>query len=82
MKVEFKNGRYVDKNGDICWYKEGLFYRENGPTIERDDGSKEWFLNGIEYTEEQFNQWLAKKELNERLHQTLEEKPSLKKPKI
>ena len=78
MKVEFKNGRYVDKNGDICWYKEGLFYRENGPTIERDDGSKEWFLNGIEYTEEEYKKY----QLNKKLNQTLEEKQSEKKVKI
>ena len=64
------------------WWLNGQQHREDGPAVEYANGDMEWYLKGIEYTEEQFNQWLAKKELNERLHQTLEEKPSLKKPKI
>ena len=128
MKEEVKNGRYVDKYGNIEWYLEGKRHREDGPAIEYangnkewylndklhredgpavedasgykewwlngkehredgpalewPDGTKEWWLNGVEYTEEEFNQWLEKKNLNKRLHQTLEEKPSVKKVKI
>ena len=128
MKEEVKNGRYKDKYGTVCWYKDGELHREDGPAIEwahgdktwwlngqrhrldgpaveyangdkawflngqrhrldgpaleRSDGDKYWYLNDIEYTEEEFNQWLEKKKLNERLNQTLEEKPSVKKVKI
>jgi hypothetical protein len=39
-------------------------------------------LNDIQYTEEEFNQWRSKKQLNEKLHSTLEEKPSNKRGKI
>ena len=31
------------------WYLNGLLHRENGPAVERSDGSKDWFLNGKEH---------------------------------
>ena len=100
-----ENGRYVDEDGTVCWYKDdklhreggpavewsdgskywclnGKRHREDGPAIERASGTKEWWLNDIQKTEEEFNQWLEKKLLNERLQQTLEEKPQGKKVKI
>ena len=36
------------------WFKNQL-HREDGPAIEFEDGTKAWFLNGVEYTEEEFN---------------------------
>jgi len=78
---EFKDGRNID-GGSEFWFKDGKPHREDGPAIEWTDGSKFWYVNGNELTEEEFNQWLEKKQLNERLHQELEEKPVVRKPKI
>lgn len=43
--MEYKR---VNTNGDQLWYKDAnrtILHREDGPTIERADGTKEWFLN-------------------------------------
>jgi hypothetical protein len=87
MTEEVRDGRFVNESGDICWYKNGLLHREDGPAIDWPSGpgvgwSKRWFLNGVELSEEQFNQWLEKRRLNEKLQSTLEEKPAIKKGKI
>jgi len=34
----------VKKNS---WYEHNRLHRKNGPAIDRSDGSKEWFLNGL-----------------------------------
>ena len=37
----------IDKNGDKYWkLPNGDYHRENGPAIERINGSKFWFYNG------------------------------------
>ena len=59
-----------------------MLHREDGPAVEFTDGGKYWWLNDVELTEEEFNQWLSKKELNERLTEQLEVKPTGKKVKI
>ena len=69
-------------NGTKGWWVKGKKHREDGPAIEWWNGSKHWYVNGVQHTEEEYNKWLAKKQLNEILHQTLEEKPSVKKVKI
>jgi len=38
------------------WFnKNGKKHREDGPAIEWNDGYKRWFIDGKEYTEEEFN---------------------------
>lgn len=78
---EVKNGKY-EENGVITYYKNGLLHCEDGPAEEWNEGYMYWYLNGVEYTEEEFNQWLIKKELNEKLQSTLKLKPKEKKKKI
>jgi hypothetical protein len=39
-----KNGR-IKEGTDIRWYLNARLHREDGPAIERADGSKEWYLN-------------------------------------
>ena len=34
------------KNGDIYWYINDRFHREDGPAIEYANGNKSWYLNG------------------------------------
>jgi hypothetical protein len=40
----------------VAWYLNGKLHRTDGPAIEHSDGDKEWYLNGIELTEEEFNE--------------------------
>ncbi len=34
------------------WYLNGLLHREDGPAIERRNGTKHWYLNGIRHRED------------------------------
>ena len=45
----------VYDNGDKHWGLNGKLHREDGPAIERADGSKSWYLNDEELTEAEFN---------------------------
>ena len=44
----------VNENGTF-WRLNGNLHREDGPAIEYANGTKYWWLNGKEYTEEEFN---------------------------
>ena len=60
MKITKK----VDEYGNICYYNEqGQLYREDGPAVEYADGTKVWYLNGEEYSEQEFNNLILKKRL-------------------
>ena len=43
---------------------KGKLHRVNGPAIEYDDGSKYWYLNGKELTEEEFNRTIKFSSIN------------------
>ena len=45
-------------NGDREWWRTGKLHRTDGPAIEGIDGHREWWLNGVEYTEREFEQEL------------------------
>ena len=45
--------------GDKYWYKHGKLHRLDGPAIENGSGYKEWRIEGIPYTEEEFNEKIA-----------------------
>tara|TARA_R110002126_G_scaffold60959_4_gene158118 strand:- start:64 stop:306 length:243 start_codon:yes stop_codon:yes gene_type:complete len=49
----------VYEGGTKYWLLCGQRHREDGPTIEYPDGRKEWWLNGVEYSEEDFNEKMA-----------------------
>ncbi len=36
------------------WYLDGKLHREDGPAREYSDGTKEWWLHGIEYSKQGF----------------------------
>lgn len=77
----------IHVDGDTRWYINGKKHREDGPAIERGKISKSnranrWFLEDIEYTEEEFNIFLEKKKLNESLNIVLSYKPIRFKTKI
>ena len=48
-------------NGNKWWCKHGHFHREDGPAIEWVSGYKEYYLDNIQYSEEEY--WEKIKEL-------------------
>lgn len=75
-----KNGKYEQFN-ETTWYENNRLHREDGPAVEWSDGYKEWWIHGVEYTEEKFNLWRQNKLLNEFLLKELplkSSKPQLK----
>jgi len=36
------------------WYLNGKYHREDGPAVEYSTGHKEWWINGIEMSEQEF----------------------------
>lgn len=70
------------ESGGVEWWFKGKLHRENGPAITLSNGNQYWYLFGNQYTEEEFNQWKIKKELNEKLNSTLTPKSIIEKRKI
>ena len=52
-------------DGSYYWYKTGTLHREDGPAVEHLDGIKQWYLNDIRLSEEQFNVYLANQATNQ-----------------
>lgn len=69
-------------SGDREWYCNDKLHHEEGPAIEWADGKKEWYLNGKKIEEEEFNHWLMKKNLNQKLHSNFAQKQKEKRGKI
>jgi len=46
------------------WFKNGIKHREDGAAVEHSDGSKEYWINGVKYTEEEY--WRKMDEINNR----------------
>ena len=67
--------------GSKSWYKYGLLHRESGPAF-LNGLVKQWYLEGKNLTEDEFNQWLEKKQLNENLQSTLSPSEPSKRGKI
>lgn len=53
----------VYPNGSKFWWLNEELHREDGPAIEWSDGRKEWHLNGVELSEQEFNTRMKTKEL-------------------
>ena len=54
----------IDEYGTKVYYNAyGQIHREDGPAIEYLNGDKEWYLNGMEHTEQEFNNFFLKKRL-------------------
>ena len=51
-----------DEFGTKCWYdSDGKYHRKDGPAVEWANGNKEYWLEHIRYTEEEY--WKKIKEL-------------------
>jgi hypothetical protein len=47
--------KIIDSHGDIFWYKNSEFHREDGPAVQfRSPCFDMWFLNGIHYSEKEY----------------------------
>jgi len=40
----------VSENGTKSWYLNDQLHREDGPAAEYASGNKEWYLNGVNYS--------------------------------
>lgn len=69
-------------NGEQEWWIHDQLHREDGPALIWSNGDKQWYLNDNELTEEQFNQWVDKKNLYEKLDTNLLPKTLMKRSKI
>ena len=49
----------INSIGTKRWIKNGRKHRTDGPAIVKTNGSKRWFIAGIELTEVQFNELVA-----------------------
>lgn len=89
-KVWFINGErhredgpaMILNEGSKFWYLHGMRHREDGPAVEWSNQYKQWFINDVELTEEEFNQWLAKKQLKDNLFLFLDKRYEEKRTKI
>ena len=50
----------VKDNGDKFWCLKDKLHREDGPAVELASGSKYWYLNGKEVTEEEHKRLTSK----------------------
>jgi hypothetical protein len=54
---------YINEFGSKYYFKDkkmNIRHREDGPAIDYSDGNKVWYLNGVSYTETEFNYKTAK----------------------
>lgn len=56
--IDISNHYEVAKylNGSMFWYLNNIRHREDGPAILYPDGYKEWWLNGLKLTENEFEE--------------------------
>jgi hypothetical protein len=79
VEWEGRDGRTIKRE----WWLNGERHREDGPAIEGCDGSQEWYLFGLKFTEEDFQRLSSKIVLNKKLQSTLEPRhKEMKKKKI
>ena len=50
----------VWSDGDKFWWLNGKIHREDGPAVEYANGTKEWFLNDKEVTQEEHKRMTSK----------------------
>jgi len=59
-KLHREDGPAVEYTDGRNWYLNGKLHRVDGPAMECYNGSKYWFLNGVEYTESEWSKQLQK----------------------
>ena len=46
----------ITRSGNTYWYKHGQLHREDGPAIESNNGEKKYWIEGVQLTEEEFEE--------------------------
>ena len=70
-------------DGTKSWYLNGNAHREDGPAVTSTFSDYcEWHVHDVEMTEEEFNIWVSKNKLHQKLLTKLEAKDDDKKTKI
>jgi hypothetical protein len=57
-----RNGMITNSQGTKFWYQNDQRHRTNGPAVERADGTRTWYINGVWYD---FNDWLELVDITE-----------------
>lgn len=75
----------IRADGTQIWYSRGELHRLDGPAVTHPiTGPQEWWINDEQYTETEFQQYLARQRLNENLaggHTTASLQDTLLKPR-
>jgi hypothetical protein len=66
----------------LKYFVKGILHRENGPAVLLEGKPHEWWINGGQLTEKEYQHFLEKKALREKLEANLSEKGILKRGKI
>ncbi len=74
------NGFYQSPIGTIFHFKNNFPHNEDGPALEYKNGKKEWWLDGIQISEEDFIKWQI--ENNKHPIQKLHQPKNKKRTKI
>ena len=75
VRLDESGDFYLDSEETIIHLnEEGFVHSEHGPAITYADGSTEWWINGHEVSEEEFRQYVARKQRKDSLQSHLEEK--------
>jgi len=53
------DGPAVEDSGGKAWWVDGLLHRKDGCAVVWENGYKAWYLKGVYYTEEEFNEKVA-----------------------
>ena len=58
----------IDKLGNKIWkLPSGRYHREDGPAIDNGDDYKWWYLNNVEYTEQEYKRKTRSRKLSKLL---------------
>lgn len=94
-QIWFKKGKKHRIGGPACiekrhsfymgseqWWFEDRKHREDGPAVIYENGKKEYWIHGVEYTEEEFHHEIGKRQLNESLQKNMRHKEIKSQKKI
>ena len=54
-------------DGSKAWYQYGKIHREDGPAVEGVSGTKYWYINGEQLSEQEFNEMITLKRINNKI---------------
>lgn len=66
----------------LKYYSHGVVHRDDGPAVLLEGNPHEWWINGHQLSKEEYDHYLEKKALREKLESKFNEKGCLKRGKI